>query len=134
MSVSKSESKPEPRERQEFEISQSVVGALIGKGGARVRELSRLSGCFIQFEEGKMVAMGAPEKRAKAYEIAQSWIAGAFCLCACSAYVCAYTCMHVHTLIHIFVGRAKAYEIAQSWIAFVCMSCIYTPTCICTQA
>ena len=57
-------------------IEASMVGTLIGRGGARVKELSKLSGAFIKFEVDppSMILGGTDEQRGLALKIATEWI------------------------------------------------------------
>jgi hypothetical protein len=57
-------------------IDASMVGTLIGRGGARVKELSKLSGAFIKFEVDppSMIIGGTDEQRELALKIATEWI------------------------------------------------------------
>lgn len=62
---------------EEFLLAVESVGPLIGRGGARVKELAMMSGAGIRFESlpsPTMFARGSPEQRGKAYEIVMDWI------------------------------------------------------------
>ena len=64
-------------EEEAFALEVESVGPLIGRGGARVKDLAASSGASIRFENEPaptMYARGSPEQRAKAYEILAGWI------------------------------------------------------------
>jgi peroxiredoxin/rRNA processing protein Krr1/Pno1 len=64
-------------EEEGFLLAVESVGPLIGRGGARVKELAAKSGASIRFESlpsPTMFARGSPEQRGKAYRIVMDWI------------------------------------------------------------